>query len=400
MFEKQHLLWQFSFTSISFAPRLAICIICTLLSMITYLLTFSVIHVEGLLLLSMLLWAWGFSYRGTCICFLSCFALSGGYVIYQKSINGPASTILISTLFNLIILLGAGQLMAFFKETCGSKQTHLAFNREQEQQRQMIREQLRQFEQLKTQFVINVNHELRTSLAATYSYFELLNMLFESHGYLQYQAHGIYLQDALRHCDDLRAIVNNILVSMDIDNTQAERDAEECSIAQIVLETCDHIAVLQHEQYRMRLQISTHLWARANRQYLRHILHQLLTNALKYTPSGTSIILKAEADHYDPQMICISVQDAGPGIPLEEHAHVFEQFARLPRDVGGTVRGTGLGLYICQQLVERLHGRIWVESSGIAGEGSCFRFTLPRVIPTHATSITTQVDSAHTVGRR
>jgi signal transduction histidine kinase len=70
------------------------------------------------------------------------------------------------------------------------------------------------------------------------------------------------------------------------------------------------------------------------------------------------------------------VQDAGPGIPSTDIPLLFGQFARLQRDLSGKVRGTGLGLYISKQLVEALDGRIWVESAGIPGQGSCFYFTL------------------------
>src|SRR5258707_14988990 len=67
-------------------------------------------------------------------------------------------------------------------------------------------------------------------------------------------------------------------------------------------------------------------------------------------------------------------------IPPAEIPMLFGKFVRLKRDVVGPVRGTGLGLYICKQLVEAMGGRIWVESSGIAGEGSRFYFTLPAAL--------------------
>jgi len=71
------------------------------------------------------------------------------------------------------------------------------------------------------------------------------------------------------------------------------------------------------------------------------------------------------------------VQDTGPGIPPDELPNLFGQFARLERDLSGPVRGSGLGLYISKQMVESMGGRIWVESTGVPGQGSCFSFTLP-----------------------
>src|SRR5262249_47727437 len=88
----------------------------------------------------------------------------------------------------------------------------------------------------------------------------------------------------------------------------------------------------------------------------------------------------------DVPEVCISVQDAGPGIPADEIPLLFGQFVRLQRDLSGPVRGIGLGLYISRQLVEAMGGRIWVESSGISGQGSRFCFTLPRIVQMATTS--------------
>jgi signal transduction histidine kinase len=73
------------------------------------------------------------------------------------------------------------------------------------------------------------------------------------------------------------------------------------------------------------------------------------------------------------------VKDSGPGIAPEDIPLLFEKFVRLQRDLSGPIRGTGLGLYISKHLVEAMGGRIWVESSGIAGQGSRFSFLLPCV---------------------
>lgn len=96
----------------------------------------------------------------------------------------------------------------------------------------------------------------------------------------------------------------------------------------------------------------------------------------KYVPTQT--VISIEATQPTPcSPVCLSVQDAGPGIPPEELPLLFEKFVRLKRDLGGLTRGTGLGLYICKCLVEAMEGHIWVESSGRSGEGSRFCITLP-----------------------
>ena len=77
------------------------------------------------------------------------------------------------------------------------------------------------------------------------------------------------------------------------------------------------------------------------------------------------------------EMVAICVIDRGNGVPADKHEAIFDRFVRLERDMHGTVRGSGLGLSITRQLVQAMGGTIHVESSGIAGEGSAFIFTLP-----------------------
>jgi len=113
------------------------------------------------------------------------------------------------------------------------------------------------------------------------------------------------------------------------------------------------------------------------------VLRNLLSNAFKYTPPRTTV--RVIATRFDPAIqcpdgiseACICVQDAGPGIPPEDIPLLFGKFVRLKRDLASSIRGTGLGLYISKQLVEAMGGSIWVESAGVAGQGSRFYFTLP-----------------------
>jgi len=143
-----------------------------------------------------------------------------------------------------------------------------------------------------------------------------------------------------------------------------------------------HASMTAKEQ-PLLLEISEQLTAWADKPYLRQIVRNLLSNVFKYAPKQTPVIIRAEyhkvakGETDTPAQVWISVEDAGPGIPTAELPVLFEKFVRLKRDVGGTVRGAGLGLYISKQLVEAMGGHMWVESAGREGEGSRFCFTLP-----------------------
>ena len=108
----------------------------------------------------------------------------------------------------------------------------------------------------------------------------------------------------------------------------------------------------------------------ADEELIRQLLSNLLDNAIKYTPEGGTISLSIL--HRTNQKVQVSVCDTGPGIPLEERSHIFEDSFRLKRD--RDLDGYGLGLATCQQIVLAHHGQIWVESS--PSSGSCFQFTL------------------------
>jgi signal transduction histidine kinase len=102
----------------------------------------------------------------------------------------------------------------------------------------------------------------------------------------------------------------------------------------------------------------------------------LVENAIKSSPDGGRIELGIEsADGY----VRFHVRDEGLGIPLDEQARIFDKFYRLDPEMTRGVGGTGLGLYICSELVERMDGRIWVESR--EGEGSTFLFEIPSTPP-------------------
>jgi signal transduction histidine kinase len=109
----------------------------------------------------------------------------------------------------------------------------------------------------------------------------------------------------------------------------------------------------------------------------------ILTNALNYIPSGGQVTVTTLTRDVQRQWVGVRIQDTGPGIALEERAHLFERFYRgaVGRESG--VAGTGLGLSIAAEIIERHGGQIEVSSTGVPGEGAAFTLWLP--VETHPT---------------
>jgi signal transduction histidine kinase len=106
------------------------------------------------------------------------------------------------------------------------------------------------------------------------------------------------------------------------------------------------------------------------------VLANLIDNAIKYSPGGGRVEVAAEQDG---ESVRFSVRDEGLGIPIGEQDRIFEKFYRLDPDNRHGVGGSGLGLYICRELVRSMNGRLWVESA--PARGATFVFELPIAEP-------------------
>ena len=102
------------------------------------------------------------------------------------------------------------------------------------------------------------------------------------------------------------------------------------------------------------------------------MIGNLVDNAVKYSPDGGEVARGGRGERRD---VRFSVSDSGLGIPAGEQRRIFEKFYRLDPNMTRGIGGTGLGLYICRELVRRIDGRIWVDSR--EGEGSTFYVELP-----------------------
>lgn len=355
--------------------RLSIASGCVLLFLIVYIAVMPAARNPSILVVPMALCAWMFKRRGVFI------ALSTMLVVLWMFYAIHAGTLFLPFPVVMAFVLGCGSLL-IEGVLISSQRDALDLADDAQRKIATVYEQQQQLNQTRDQFILNVNHELRTPLTAVYGYLELL---LTHNEFLDAETQATFLKNAMYSCEELQLLVNNVLDTIQVGTEKDQIPLEELAVLEVVQEVVGHADPRWLQEHNIRLEVPEYLVVLANAQYFRQVLRNLLSNAFKYAPVETPLLIKAELygqvvqlSHPSPQ-ICISVKDSGPGIPPEEIPRLFAQFVRLRRDVTGKVRGTGLGLYVSKQLVEAMSGTIWVESSGIPGEGSRFCFTLPCV---------------------
>jgi signal transduction histidine kinase len=184
--------------------------------------------------------------------------------------------------------------------------------------------------------------------------------------------------------DRLAAIVNQILLANLLDVGRLDLETEPFDAADLVERVVESAQTHAPSQITFDVQVAEDLpLVAADKDRARQVLVNLVENAVKYSPGGGRIELGLEpAD----RAVLFRVVDEGLGIPADEQRRVFEKFYRLDPNMTQGIGGTGLGLYICSELIERMGGRIWLESE--EGKGSTFFFQLPSISSRPLTPLT------------
>lgn len=226
---------------------------------------------------------------------------------------------------------------------------------------------LKQLDRMKNEFVHTISHDLRSPLTSVIGYTELIQRI----GALNEQQER-FLDRIRSSVESITSLVNDLL---DLGRLEAGFDTrrEIVNLESILVFALDTMeSQLQLKDVTLQTDIGERLpEIRGNPIRLRQLLDNLLGNAAKYSPNGSSIHISLKAEE---NQIILSVTDEGAGIPPTEQARIFEKFYRasnVPDEIGGS----GLGLAIVKSIVESHQGRIWVES--VLGEGTKFCVVLP-----------------------
>jgi signal transduction histidine kinase len=229
-------------------------------------------------------------------------------------------------------------------------------------------EELRRLSALRADFVSLVSHELRSPMAAVIGAARTLHERWRTLSPDQREAFLALIADETNR---LAILIGDVLHTSQIEAGTFSYSFSDVDLSRLVEDAVSTAAIGQDE-VRITVSVSSSLPnIRADRERLRQVLGNLIENAIKYSPAGGEVEVRA---HPEDGRVKISVVDRGPGIPHDQQRLIFEKFGRA--DVaGGSKPGTGLGLFIARSIAEAHGGTIDVHSTPNAG--STFTLTLP-----------------------
>lgn len=227
-------------------------------------------------------------------------------------------------------------------------------------------------DQIKDEFISIVSHELRTPLTAIRGSLGLLDA-----GVLddEPQTAKDMLQVALNNSERLVRLVNDILDLERLESGRVELMTELCAVDDLLQQAVESVQAIAL-QANITIQVkSVPAKITVAPDAIVQAIVNLLGNAIKFSPQGRTIWLKAEVNREPAASVLFSVQDQGRGIPAEKLETIFGRFQQVDVSDSRQRGGTGLGLAICKSIVQQHGGKIWAES--VMGQGSTFYFTIP-----------------------
>jgi signal transduction histidine kinase/FixJ family two-component response regulator len=230
---------------------------------------------------------------------------------------------------------------------------------------------LKELDRIKSEFVSVVSHDLRSPLTAILGYVELLSRA----GPLS-EMQAQFIQRVQRSVHNITSLIEDLL---DLGRIEAgfDQTMQPYHLSALIRDVVEGLRpTAEAKNQSIRLHLAPHLPPnRGNPLRLRQVVHNLIDNAIKYTPAGGEVTIEAGREK---EQVVLRVKDSGIGIAPADQPYIFDKFYRSEAVVDSHA-GTGLGLSIVKSVVERHQGRIWVESQ--AGNGATFTVVLPVLLP-------------------
>jgi signal transduction histidine kinase len=233
-------------------------------------------------------------------------------------------------------------------------------------------EELKELDRVKDEFVSIASHEIRTPLALIKGYASTL--LRAEHLKLTTEKKERFITGIDEASNRLINLIDNLLSVSRIESGRFKVNPQPVNIREAINHA---VSSFQGQLGNHELELNVYNdegRARCNRDQFEQVVINLLSNAIKYSPDGGKITISAGKLETEDKFE-VRVSDQGAGIPPEHQGRLFEKFFRVETGLTRKTQGTGLGLYICKNIINSYGGEIWVESE--VGKGSTFIFTLP-----------------------
>ena len=235
----------------------------------------------------------------------------------------------------------------------------------------------KELDDMKSEFLSKVTHELRTPLAAIK---QTISMILEQTAGAINETQNKFLSIAKKNIERLNRLINDLLDLSKLEAGKMKLKVEKGKIDDVLLET---ISTFQAWASEKGISISSNIVSPISafsfdRDKVIQVVTNLMSNALKFTPKGGEIIISAKQLNEEQSVpVEVSVEDSGPGIIEDDQKKIFDKFVQVGKKGLSEIKGTGLGLPIVKEIIELHGGRIWIKSPAKENKGSRFTFTLP-----------------------
>jgi two-component system, chemotaxis family, CheB/CheR fusion protein len=236
------------------------------------------------------------------------------------------------------------------------------------------------------EFMAMASHELKTPVTSLKGFTQVLLSRFSKAGD---ERSAAFLAKMDAQLDKLVHLISELLDVTRIEAGQLAWHTQAFDLMALVREIVEEVGYTA-ERHQIRIEGALSAPVSGDRERLGQVLTNLLTNAIKYSPQATAILVSVGANR---ESATISVQDFGIGIAKEKLTHVFERFYRVRDGEHETFPGLGLGLFISAEIVKRHGGRVWVESQ--SGVSSTFSFTVPLALSPEADTLGQKEEEPH-----